>query len=120
MIKYDFSKSSLLFALPRPNVKGSILDGTIKHIGNKHLSSSLTGDESGVTSVCMSCDCKWIIIGCEDYTIRVWNMLRNSQEAVLRGHGNTISSLCISSNGKFIISASWDLTVRIWNMLHKS
>jgi WD40 repeat protein len=81
---------------------------------------TLTEHTSYINSVCISIDCRWIISGSRDTTVRIWSVESKSQEAVLRGHDSAVNSVCMSVDSKWIISGSGDTTVRIWNMQTKS
>ena len=47
---------------------------------------SLQGHLSGITSVAISSDCKYIVSGSFDETIKVWNIQKRREEFSLQGH----------------------------------
>ena len=67
----------------------------------------------------MTSDNKFIVSGSEDTTVRIWNLLQKSQEAVLEGHTSDVLTVTVTSDDKFIISCSVDKSIRIWNFLKK-
>jgi WD40 repeat protein len=52
--------------------------------------SVLTGHFGGVKCVCISFDGSRIASGGEENTVRIWTILRDSQEAVLTGHAGYV------------------------------
>jgi WD40 repeat protein len=76
---------------------------------------------SSITSVAFSSDGE-IVSGSENGTVRLWNLLWESNKAqiftikFLRGHLNSIKSVAFSPNNKHIVSSSDDGTVRVWNV----
>ncbi|TFK34196.1 hypothetical protein BDQ12DRAFT_613942 [Crucibulum laeve] len=56
--------------------------------------------DSGVESVSLSPDGKYIVSGSSDQTVRVWN----------------VETVSFSPDGKYIVSSSYDKTVRVWNV----
>ncbi|OMJ71242.1 hypothetical protein SteCoe_30629 [Stentor coeruleus] len=57
-----------------------------------------------------------IITGSNDKTIRIWDLLNKTEDAVLKGHDSSIISLALIKEKKYLISASEDNTVRMWNL----
>ena len=68
---------------------------------------------------CSSSNDIYIISGAMDNTIRIWNLLEKTQEAVLEGHTNAVVSVVVSCDNKYIISGACDNTIRIWNILEQ-
>ena len=69
---------------------------------------------------CSSSNDIYIISGSMDGTIRIWNLLNKTQEAVLEDHNSSVTSVVVSCDNKYIISgAFFDDTIRIWNILEK-
>ena len=61
----------------------------------------------------MSNDRKYLISGSDDKTIRIWNLVNKSQEAILEGYTHSVKCLAISYDNAFIVSGSNDKIVRI-------
>ncbi len=75
-----------------------------------------------MNSVTISTDYKFIIYGCLDNTIRVWERESGTQIQFLKGHKNSVNSVAISSDNIFIVSGSGyqsfgssDNTIRVWD-----
>lgn len=58
----------------------------------------------------------FIISGCEDSTIRVWDFSTKKQVSILEGHLDSVLCLVLTSDGKKIISGSGDKTILIWDL----
>ena len=81
----------------------------------------MQGHTGCVNPVTMTRDKKYIISGSKDMTVRVWNLLQKTQEAVFKGHTSCIKSVAVTSDNKYIISVSGDPynqssdnTTRVW------
>ena len=55
-----------------------------------------------------------IIVGYDDWSIKIWNLETNDCVKTLEGHSDQVWMLRVYSNEK-IISASADKTIKIWN-----
>ncbi|KAJ2929848.1 hypothetical protein H1R20_g7248, partial [Candolleomyces eurysporus] len=76
----------------------------------------LRGHRELVQCVAISPNCKRIVSGSWDETIRIWNMETGAQAGEpLRGHEGDINSVAISPDGKLIVSGSDDKTIRAWD-----
>lgn len=62
----------------------------------------------------LSSNRKYAIIGCFDRTIRIFNMIKRSQNQILPGHNLSITALSISNDRKYLVSASCDGYLRTW------
>jgi WD40 repeat protein len=49
-----------------------------------------------------------------DDTVRLWNVARQQEIAVLRGHTDFVRSAAFSSDGRWLASGSRDGTVQLW------
>lgn len=62
-------------------------------------------------------DSKFIVFGCLDGTIRIWNFTEKNQEAISPG-SHQVSSLTITSDDIHIVSGDCG-TIRIWSLQEK-
>lgn len=46
----------------------------------------------------------------------VWNLIKNSQEALFKGHEKVVNSVVMSSDNAVLLSGSSDKTIKIWDM----
>ena len=56
----------------------------------------------------MTSDNKYIISASSDKTIRIWNLLNERQEKVLRGHFSSVKTVAVTRGNKYIVSGSPD------------
>ena len=59
--------------------------------------------------------CKHIVSGSSDSTVRVWDAATGANTSTLEGHSNDVNSVAFSPDGKHIVSGSSDSTVRVWD-----
>lgn len=99
-------------------IKNSLKSADKENI-HKEFGLLLEGHTSFVYSVAITIDNRFVVSGSWDNSLRVWNLLRNQQEAVLRGHTSYVISVAITSDNRFVVSGSCDKTIRVWNLLEK-
>jgi WD40 repeat protein len=61
-------------------------------------------------------DNEMIAVGSSDYTVRLWNVKRQQNFLVLRGHDNWVRSVAFSRDGSQLCSIGRDGKVRVWNV----
>ncbi|KAF5895584.1 guanine nucleotide-binding protein subunit beta-5, partial [Clarias magur] len=66
----------------------------------------------GVSSVDFSLSGRLLFAGYNDYTVKVWDVLKGTRAAILYGHENRVSKVRVSRDGTAFCSASWDNTLR--------
>ena len=71
---------------------------------------------SPVHSLCFSANGTFLITGCEDSTIVVWEAKTGKVIKLLQGHKSKVLNLAISPDGTLLASASSDKTVRLWDV----
>ena len=76
----------------------------------------MLGHWSSVSCVAITSDNKYIVSGGHESTVRIWNLLDKTQEAVLLGHWSSVSCVSITSDNKYIVSGDMGGSVRIWNL----
>ncbi len=77
---------------------------------NVTLYKTLEGHTNPVTSVAINE--KYIVSGCIDKTIKIWNIETGKCLKTLKGHTHWVESVAI--NEKYIVSGSDDKTIKIW------
>ena len=77
----------------------------------------LKGDLKGhINSVAFSPDGKYVVSGCSDTTLRIWEVESGQEMHILEGHIDGVRSVAFSPDGKYVVSGSYDTTVRIWDV----
>jgi RNA polymerase sigma factor (sigma-70 family) len=70
---------------------------------------------SGIASVAFSPDGKFVLAGCMDNVLRVFE-LSTGKERKLEGHEQQLHGAVFTPDGKRILSGSYDRTVRLWDV----
>ncbi|MFM9267069.1 WD40 repeat domain-containing protein [Tychonema sp. BBK16] len=65
-------------------------------------------------SVAISGDGLTLASGCDDNTIKIWNLLTGELLSSLSGHLGTVYSVAIAPSGNILVSGSADETIKIW------
>ena len=68
-----------------------------------------------VKSVAFSPDGKYLVVGCNDNSIKVWNLENGKPTAVLK-HNGAVNSVSFNFDGNYLASASNDSTIKLWNV----
>jgi WD40 repeat protein len=79
----------------------------------------LAGHTDCIMCLAFSHEFRYLLSGSCDGSIRVWDLIAQTELAVLEGHENWVTSVCFSYNDAFILSGSYDSTVRLWNFKDK-
>lgn len=72
-----------------------------------------------VSSLAISNDEKWLVVGGMDGTAELWDLSATNPDDkryVLRGHETSVYSVAISPDNKWIVTGGGDLRVRLWNL----
>ncbi|MCO5970455.1 WD40 repeat domain-containing serine/threonine protein kinase [Actinoallomurus soli] len=77
---------------------------------------TLPGYTGGVNSVAISHDGRTLAAGCDDATVRMWDLATRQAQAPLIGHTKGVNSVAFSPDGKTLASGSGDTTVRVWDL----
>ncbi|KAG8687946.1 hypothetical protein FRC11_006339, partial [Ceratobasidium sp. 423] len=89
-----------------------VLDAYTGHI----TTDPIIGHVGRVSALAFSPDCRALVSGAHDDTIRIWDVsTRRLLLDPIRGHAYVVTSVEFSPNGVFIASGSRDKTVRIWD-----
>jgi WD40 repeat protein len=70
-----------------------------------------------VYGVAFSPDGTRLATGCEDNTIRLWDLTTDQQVSELRGHTDYVHAVAFSPDGTRLVTGSGDFTVRLWDTL---
>ncbi|HZY88721.1 MAG TPA: sigma-70 family RNA polymerase sigma factor [Gemmataceae bacterium] len=70
---------------------------------------------AGIASVAFSPDGKFVLAGCLDKVLRVFE-LSTGKERKLEGHTQQVHGAVFTPDGKRILSGSYDQTVRLWDV----
>lgn len=76
--------------------------------------STLPGHTQLIEALALSPDGHLLASGGRDRKIKIWDLSRGDELAVLVGHGGRVRSLAFSPDGSLLASAADDGTVRIW------
>jgi eukaryotic-like serine/threonine-protein kinase len=75
------------------------------------------GHSSPTGAFAFSPDGTRLAAGCEDNTIRLWDVPTRREVAELRGHRAYVHALAFAPDGTRLVSASGDFTIRVWDTL---
>ena len=84
-----------------------------------HQPSVLRGHHGPVLAVAITPDCRWVVTGSEDKTVRLFDLTSHcpaASQVVLRGHAGPVTSIAISPDGRWMVTGSHDQTVRLWDL----
>jgi WD40 repeat protein len=102
-------------------VASASFDGSIRlwDIRTGHTIQELPIKESSLSDISFSSDSQHIAYAYtnnEDFSIYIWNLIKNCHQCVLKGHQGVIRSISFSHDGLSLITASDDGTVRVWDV----
>ena len=72
--------------------------------------------QTGVASVLLSADAFWVIVGCSDTWIRIYETLSGALIHAMGEHASAVYALSLSPNGRLLASASLDSKVLVWGL----
>jgi len=92
-------------------------NGQLYYIDRRDFSFSrkLASHKQMVLSAAFSPDGQWIITGCDDGIVRLWNLL-GKRVRRYTGHGRAVTSVACSPDGGGLLSGSLDGTARLWDL----
>jgi tricorn protease-like protein len=68
-----------------------------------------------VVSVAVTGDGR-LICGCDDHTVRVWDLDAGRCIATLKGHTAPVNGVAVTADGRRAVSSSQDTTLRVWDL----
>ncbi|CAC5342730.1 MULTISPECIES: serine/threonine-protein kinase [Planktothrix] len=72
--------------------------------------------EIGCDSGCLSQDSRYILLGTNDHTLKLWDIEIGESVKTFEGHESCISSVALSLDNKLALSGSWDGTLKLWDI----
>jgi len=79
-----------------------------------HAGTPDTTKDSGITSIAVSPNGKFLAAGSLDRLIRIWSLPTGSPVDVIEGHADSIYSIAFTADGHHLLSGSLDKTCRLW------
>lgn len=76
---------------------------------------SLEDHKDKVTSLAINSNGKYLVSGCEDKTIIIWDLEKFGIISILKGHSGSVYCVALSLDCKLIVSGSYDNTVMVWD-----
>ncbi|KAL5697307.1 hypothetical protein ACHQM5_030858 [Ranunculus cassubicifolius] len=73
-------------------------------------------DETNISCLQWLGASRYIVTGCTDGNILIWDRLSEKCMKTFRGHTDNITSLSVSSNGEFLVSSSMDTKVLVFKL----
>jgi WD40 repeat protein len=70
-----------------------------------------------VLCVAFSSNCKLLAAGCEDGTIRLWEVATGNEFSTIKGLGAGVRSVAFSPDDKLLASGGDDKTIRLWRLV---
>jgi WD40 repeat protein len=66
--------------------------------------------------VAISPDGKTLAAGCDDKTVKIWDLTTGQERASLKGHTNVVLAVAFRPLSTTLASASVDGTARLWDL----
>ncbi|AFY71469.1 WD40 repeat-containing protein [Thalassoporum mexicanum PCC 7367] len=76
----------------------------------------LCGHDAGVYAVAVSEDGQTLVSGCDDGTIKIWDLTTMTEIASLHGHDAKVRAVAVSSDRQLIASGSNDGVIKVWGI----
>jgi WD40 repeat protein/serine/threonine protein kinase len=92
----------------------TLLKKALKRVADSHKLRVFRGLTSNIKSINISTDGQYALTGCDDNTVKIWDVTTERSVRTLRGHKKPVIFICMSPDGQFIASASEDKTVKLW------
>ncbi len=79
----------------------------------------LRGHLGPVLAVAVTPDCRWVVTGSDDETVRLFDLTSHcpaASQVVLREHAGSVTSIAVSPDGRWMVTGSRDQTARLWDL----
>jgi WD40 repeat protein len=80
------------------------------------LIRTFDGHTDSVKSVCLSVDGQYVLSGCSDNTLKLWDVATGRCLRTFEGHTDSVRSICLDADGKYALSGSDDKTLKLWEV----
>ena len=77
-------------------------------------------NKSSVTCLQISNDSNVLAVGCEDGSVRLWNLEQSESTVVLRGHKTAVTAFCFDPSGTCLASGAKDTDIVLWDLASES
>lgn len=77
---------------------------------------SFKGHKNYIETVTVTPDCKFVLSGSRDKTLRVWEPATGRCIHTLEGHQSEVNSVTCTPDSKYAVSGSYDRTIRVWEL----
>jgi mono/diheme cytochrome c family protein len=74
------------------------------------------GHGDGVTSVALSGGGRFLVSGCRDKTVRVFDIIANKELRRFDGHTHEVKCVAMTRDRRFVLSGGYDKTLRLWDV----
>jgi len=74
------------------------------------------GHPNGFITMKFSPNCKYIISGSSDNTLKLWDITTGKEIRTYLGHSGSVNTVAFTSDSKYIISGSSDKTIKLWEV----
>lgn len=82
----------------------------------KELATLIKEQPKTIWALAFSPDGKTLASGSEDGTIKLWNVIKESETATLKGHKDAVFILVFTPDGKTLVSGGQDKTIKLWDV----
>lgn len=83
------------------------------------LKAQWIDNDSSVLSVALGASGEIALCGCEDSTLRLWDLKSEECLSTLQGHTERVQSVALNANCEIALSGSDDTTLRVWNLKNR-